>query len=114
LLSAFGFRQKPTTESRQPKAFLSPLLPLAFCATLFRMSQTIGGFGLKGPGALIVAILAIIGLAIYARSFFLIVVAAAAAAVIILHFWNKRPVKTHVDEQVRLHLNDDLDDHERK
>jgi uncharacterized membrane protein len=78
------------------------------------MSQTIGGFGLKGVGALVIAVVAIVGFAIYARSFFLIVVATAAAAVVILHYWNKRPVKTHEDDEVRLHLNDDLDDQARK
>lgn len=78
------------------------------------MSQTIGGFGMKGVGALVVAAVAIIGLAIFARSFLLIVVAAAAAAVVILHYWNKRPVKTHEDDEIRLHLNDDLDDQTRK
>jgi hypothetical protein len=43
-------------------------------------------------------------LAIAIRSFFLIVVGAAVAAVIILHFWNKRPVRTPEDDQVRLNL----------
>jgi sugar phosphate permease len=65
---------------------------------------SIGGFGYKGAGALVIAIAAIVALAIYARSFVLIIIAAAVAAVVILHFWNKRPVKTPEDDQVRLHL----------
>ena len=64
------------------------------------MAQTIGGFGAKGAGALVIAIQAIIGLAIYARLFALIIAAAAVAAVIILHFWNKRPVKTPEDDHI--------------
>lgn len=68
------------------------------------MSRTIGGFGLKGTGALIVAIAAIVGLAVYARTFALIIVAAAIAAVVILQFWNKRPVKKPEDDQIRLNL----------
>lgn len=70
------------------------------------MSQTIGGFGMKGAGALIIALAAIVALAIYARSFVLIIVAAAVAAVIILHFRNKRPVKLPQDDQIRLNLDD--------
>jgi ABC-type bacteriocin/lantibiotic exporter with double-glycine peptidase domain len=78
------------------------------------MSQTMGGFGLKGVGALVVALIAIVGLAIYASVFILVVIAAAAATVIILHFWNKRPVKSREDDQIRLHLNDDSDEQVRK
>jgi O-antigen ligase len=68
------------------------------------MAQTIGGFGLKGAGALIIAIVAILALAIYARSFVFIIMAAAIAAVIILHYRNKRPVRTPEDGQIRLNL----------
>ena len=68
------------------------------------MAQTIGGFGLKGTGALVVALLALVGLAYYAGSFVLIILAAALAAVVILHFWNKRPVKKPEDDQIRLNL----------
>ena len=67
------------------------------------MSQTIGGFGLKGSAALVIAIAAIAGLAYYAGRFTAIIAGAAVAAVIILHFWNKRPVKRQEDE-VRLNL----------
>jgi hypothetical protein len=70
------------------------------------MSQTIGGFGLKGVGALLIAIAAIVALAVYARSFALIIVAAAVVAVVILHFLNKRPVKLPEDDQIRLNLDD--------
>jgi membrane protein implicated in regulation of membrane protease activity len=60
--------------------------------------------GWKGAGALLIAAAGLVILAIAIRSFFLIVVGAAAAAVIILHFWNKRPVRTPEDDQVRLNL----------
>jgi cbb3-type cytochrome oxidase subunit 3 len=64
--------------------------------------------GFKGTGALIIAAALFVALAIAIRSFFVVVIAAAFAAVVILHFWNKRPVKTPEDDQVRLHLNDDV------
>jgi len=68
------------------------------------MAQTMGGFGLKGTGALVVALVAIAALAYYAGLFALIIVAAAVAAVVILHFRNKRPVKKPADDQIRLNL----------
>jgi hypothetical protein len=80
---------------------------LWFCEKLACMSRTIGGFGIRGSAALIIAVIAVAGLAIYARSFVFIMIAAAVAAVVILHFWNKRPVKPPEDDQIRLHLNDD-------
>lgn len=70
------------------------------------MSQTIGGFGLKGMGALVVALAALAALFYYARSFVVIIVAAAVVAVVILHYVNKRPVKLPEDDQIRLHLDD--------
>jgi membrane protein implicated in regulation of membrane protease activity len=60
--------------------------------------------GWKGVGALLIAVAALVALAVAIRSFFLIVVGAAAVAVAILHFWNKRPVKTPEDDQIRLNL----------
>jgi hypothetical protein len=60
--------------------------------------------GSKGVGALLIAVAGLVALAMAVRSFFLIVVGAAALAVVILHFWNKRPVKTPEDDQVRLNL----------
>jgi sugar phosphate permease len=60
--------------------------------------------GFKGAGALVIAAAVLVGLAIAIRSFFVVVIAAALAAVVILHFWNKRPVKTPEDDQVRLNL----------
>ena len=65
---------------------------------------------LKGAGALLVAAVVFAALAVMARSFFLIILAAAAVAVLILHFWNKRPVKTPYEEQVRLNLNEEPED----
>jgi len=53
---------------------------------------------------LLIAVAGLVALAMAVRSFFLIVVGAAALAVVILHFWNKRPVKTPEDDQVRLNL----------
>lgn len=60
--------------------------------------------GFKGAGIPAIAGVLLVVLAIAIRSFFLIVIAAALAAVVILHFWNKRPVKTPEDDQVRLNL----------
>ena len=60
--------------------------------------------GFQGAGALIIAAAVLVGLAVAIRSFFLVVIVAALAAVVILHFWNKRPVKTPEDDQVRLNL----------
>ena len=53
---------------------------------------------------MLIAVAALVALAVAIRSFFLIVVGAAAVAVAILHFWNKRPVKTPEDDQIRLNL----------
>jgi cbb3-type cytochrome oxidase subunit 3 len=66
--------------------------------------------GFQGATGLLLALALFVVLALAIRSFFVIVIAAAFAAVVILHFWNKRPVKTPEDDQVRLHLNDDADD----
>jgi phage-related protein len=60
--------------------------------------------GVKGVGALIVAAAVLFGLAIAIRTFFVVIVAAALLTVVILHFWNKRPVKTPEDDQVHLNL----------
>jgi hypothetical protein len=68
----------------------------------------------KGTFALVIAAIAFIVLAAVIRTFFLIVIASALAAVVILHFWNKRPVKTPEDDQVRLNLNDDSRDKKRQ
>jgi hypothetical protein len=62
--------------------------------------------GFQGAG-LLIALVLFLFLAIAIRSFFVVVLGAALAAVVILHFWNKRPVKTPEDDQVRLHLNDE-------
>jgi len=70
------------------------------------MAQTVGGFGLKGIGALVVAVAALALLFYYARAFVVIIVAAAVVAVVILHFINQRPVKLPEDDQIRLHLDD--------
>jgi hypothetical protein len=59
---------------------------------------------LKGAGAVAITVAVFAALAIAIRSFFLIIAGGAAAAVVILHFWNKRPVKTPEDDQVRLNL----------
>jgi hypothetical protein len=61
----------------------------------------------QGASGLLLTLGLFVILAIAIRSFFFIVIAAAFAAVVILHFWNKRPVKTPEDDQVRLHLNDE-------
>ncbi|MFB3813994.1 MAG: hypothetical protein ACE14L_07765 [Terriglobales bacterium] len=61
----------------------------------------------KGVGGLIIAlaVVATLLIAIPAyRIFFLISLGIAAVVVVILHFWNKRPVKTPEDDQVRLNL----------
>jgi O-antigen ligase len=71
------------------------------------MSRTIGGFGLKGIGALIVALVVLAALLYYARSFVVIIIAAAVVAVVILHFVNQRPVKLPEDDQIRLNLDKD-------
>ena len=68
------------------------------------MRQTVRMRGLKGVGALVVAAVVLAGLAIVIRPFFVVIIAAALATVVILHFWNKRPVKTPEDDQVRLNL----------
>ncbi len=73
-------------------------------APVLRHTYAMAGFGLKGSAALVVALVAIAALAIYARSFVLIIIAGAVAAIVILHFWNKRPVKTPEDDQIRLNL----------
>lgn len=70
------------------------------------MSQIIGGFGLKGTGALVGAMVALAALFYYARLFAVIIVAAAVVAVVILHFINQRPVKLPEEDQIRLHLDD--------
>jgi sugar phosphate permease len=66
------------------------------------------GKGFKGTGALVVAavILAVLGIFIshYYGVWALIVPLATLAAIVVLHFWNKRPVKTPEDDQVRLNL----------
>jgi apolipoprotein N-acyltransferase len=62
----------------------------------------------RGVGALIIGIVAIAALlvaaAYTAHTLVLVIVAAAVAAVVILHFRNKRPVKTPEDDQIRLNL----------
>ena len=62
----------------------------------------------KGVGALIVGVAAVLAIlvaaAITAHTLVLVIVAGAVAAVVILHFWNKRPVKTPEDDQIRLNL----------
>jgi len=69
------------------------------------LRQTVGmRIGVKGVGALIVAAAVLFGLAIAIRTFFVVIVAAALLTVVILHFWNKRPVKTPEDDQVHLNL----------
>jgi len=68
------------------------------------LRQTVRMRGLKGVGALVVAAVVLAGLAIVIRPFFVVIIAAALATVVILHFWNKRPVKTPEDDQVRLNL----------
>ncbi len=83
---------------------LCPLAPAAFLRHTFDVARSIGGFGLKGTGALVVALAALAGLAYYAGFFVLIILAAAVAAVVILHFWNKRPVNKPEDDQIRLNL----------
>ncbi len=58
---------------------------------------------------LLIVAAVIVGIAIWqpvARWFLLISVAIGVVAAVIIHFVNKRPVKTQEDEQVRLHLND--------
>ncbi len=67
-----------------------------------------GNVAFKGIGGLLIAVVVVVALllAIPAyRWFFLISLGIAVVVVVFLHFWNKRPVKTPEDEQVRLHLN---------
>jgi uncharacterized membrane protein len=59
---------------------------------------------IKGVGALLVAVVVLVALAFVIGKFFLAIIAAALVAVVVLHFWNKRPVKTPEDDQVRLNL----------
>jgi len=69
------------------------------------LRQTVGmRTGFKGVGALVVAAAVLVGLAVAIGKFFLVVIAATLATVVILHFWNKRPVKTPEDDQIRLNL----------
>ncbi len=66
-----------------------------------------GNVAFKGFGGLLIAVVVVAALLVAIpayRWFFLISLGIAAVVVIILHFWNKRPVKTPEDEQVRLHL----------
>ena len=70
------------------------------------MAQTIGGFGLKGVGALIVALAALGALFYYAGVFVVLILAAALVAVVVLHYRNQRPVKLPGDDHIRLHLDD--------
>ncbi len=66
-----------------------------------------GSVAFKGIGGLVVAVavVAVLLIAIPAyRWFLLISLGIAVVVVVFLHFWNKRPVKTPEDEQVRLHL----------
>jgi fatty acid desaturase len=59
---------------------------------------------LKGAGAVLIAVAVFATLAVVIRSFFLIIVGAAVVTVVFLHYWNKRPVKTPEEDQVRLNL----------
>ncbi len=70
------------------------------------MLQFMGGFGLKGAGALIIALAALTVLFFYAGAFVVIIIAAALVAVVILHYRNQRPVKLPRDDQIHLHLDD--------
>ncbi len=66
-----------------------------------------GNVAFKGIGGLIIAVAVVVLLLVAVpayRWFFLISIGIALVVVVILHFWNKRPVKTPEDDQVRLNL----------
>jgi hypothetical protein len=61
----------------------------------------------KGTGGLIITVVVVIALMLWLaalRWFFLISVALGLIAAVILHFVNKRPVKTPEDKRIRLNL----------